>query len=105
MMNHHGGVVLVGDHLYGFSNAILTCLEFATGKVTWHRPQRRQGLASPMPTACCTCSARTISSAWPRRIPEAYNGEGPLHHRGSGPAQLGASRGLRRQAYIRNQAC
>ncbi|MCL4795098.1 MAG: PQQ-binding-like beta-propeller repeat protein [Bryobacteraceae bacterium] len=35
MMNHHGGVVLVGDHLYGFSNAILTCMEFATGNVVW----------------------------------------------------------------------
>jgi len=36
MMNHHGGVVLVGGYLYGFSNAILTCMEFATGKVMWH---------------------------------------------------------------------
>lgn len=35
MMNHHGGVVLLGDHLYGFSNAILTCMEFSTGKVVW----------------------------------------------------------------------
>lgn len=35
MQNHHGGVVLVGDYLYGFSNAILTCLEFATGKLMW----------------------------------------------------------------------
>jgi outer membrane protein assembly factor BamB len=35
MQNHHGGVVLVGGYLYGFSNAILTCLEFATGKVMW----------------------------------------------------------------------
>jgi outer membrane protein assembly factor BamB len=35
MMNHHGGVVLVGGYLYGFSNAILTCLEFATGKLMW----------------------------------------------------------------------
>jgi outer membrane protein assembly factor BamB len=35
MMNHHGGVVLVNDHLYGFSNAILTCMEFGTGKVAW----------------------------------------------------------------------
>ena len=35
MMNHHGGVVLVNDHLYGFSNAILTCMEFETGKVMW----------------------------------------------------------------------
>jgi len=38
MRNHHGGVVLVDGYLYGFSDAILTCLEFATGKVMWrHR--------------------------------------------------------------------
>jgi outer membrane protein assembly factor BamB len=35
MMNHHGGVVFVNGYLYGFSNAILTCLEAATGKVLW----------------------------------------------------------------------
>src|SRR5262245_10272501 len=35
MQNHHGGVVLVGGHLYGFSNAILTCLDFETGKGMW----------------------------------------------------------------------
>jgi outer membrane protein assembly factor BamB len=35
MQNHHGGVILHKGHLYGFSNAILTCMEFATGKVAW----------------------------------------------------------------------
>lgn len=35
MMNHHGGVVLVNGYLYGFSNNVLTCLEFATGKRMW----------------------------------------------------------------------
>ena len=35
MMNHHGGIVLVNDYLYGFSNSILTCMEFSTGKVMW----------------------------------------------------------------------
>jgi outer membrane protein assembly factor BamB len=35
MQNHHGGVVLVGGYLYGFNNAILTCLEWASGKVMW----------------------------------------------------------------------
>jgi outer membrane protein assembly factor BamB len=35
MQNHHGGVVLVGGHLYGFNNSILTCLEFETGKMAW----------------------------------------------------------------------
>jgi outer membrane protein assembly factor BamB len=35
MQNHHGGLVLVDGYLYGFNNTILTCLEFATGKVMW----------------------------------------------------------------------
>ena len=35
MKNHHGGMVLVDGYLYGFSDLILTCLEYATGKVMW----------------------------------------------------------------------
>lgn len=35
MNNHHGGVVLVDGYLYGFNDSILTCLEFATGKMMW----------------------------------------------------------------------
>jgi len=35
MMNHHGGIVLVNGYMYGFSNSVLTCLEFATGKRMW----------------------------------------------------------------------
>jgi outer membrane protein assembly factor BamB len=35
MQNHHGGVVLVNGYLYGFHNSVLTCLEFATGKMMW----------------------------------------------------------------------
>jgi outer membrane protein assembly factor BamB len=35
MRNHHGGLVLVDGYLYGFNDGILTCLEFATGKLMW----------------------------------------------------------------------
>ena len=35
MQNHHGGMVLVNGYLYGFNNSILTCLEFASGKMMW----------------------------------------------------------------------
>lgn len=35
MMNHHGGMVVINGSLYGFSNAILTCLNFDTGEVRW----------------------------------------------------------------------
>jgi outer membrane protein assembly factor BamB len=38
MQNHHGGVVLVDGVLYGFSNAILTALDFESGRTLWrHR--------------------------------------------------------------------
>jgi outer membrane protein assembly factor BamB len=35
MRNHHGGMVLVGNYLYGFDESNLTCIEFATGKIMW----------------------------------------------------------------------
>ena len=35
MRNHHASSVLIGDHLYGFSDAILTAMKFDTGQVAW----------------------------------------------------------------------
>lgn len=35
LQNHHGGVLLIDGYLYGFNNSILTCLEWATGRVMW----------------------------------------------------------------------
>jgi outer membrane protein assembly factor BamB len=35
MRNHHGGVVLVDDYLYGYSDLILTCMKFDTAEVAW----------------------------------------------------------------------
>src|SRR5689334_21893407 len=35
MKNHHGGVVLIDGVLYGFEDAILTALDFASGKRLW----------------------------------------------------------------------
>jgi outer membrane protein assembly factor BamB len=35
MRNHHASSILVGDHLYGFSGAILTAMAFDTGQVAW----------------------------------------------------------------------
>ena len=35
MKNHHSSSVLVGDHLYGFSSAILTAMKFDTGEIAW----------------------------------------------------------------------
>jgi outer membrane protein assembly factor BamB len=35
MQNHHGGVVLLNGRVYGFNNAILTCLDWNTGAKVW----------------------------------------------------------------------
>lgn len=35
LRNGHGGIVLVDGYLYGYNDAILTCLESATGKMAW----------------------------------------------------------------------
>ena len=35
MRNHHSSSVLVGDHLYGFSSAMLTAMKFDTGEIAW----------------------------------------------------------------------
>lgn len=35
MRNHHSSSVLVGDHLYGFSSAVLTAMRFDTGEIAW----------------------------------------------------------------------
>jgi outer membrane protein assembly factor BamB len=35
MENHHGGVILLGDYLYGHSKGGWTCMSFADGSVKW----------------------------------------------------------------------
>ncbi len=35
MANHHGGIVRVGDYMYGFGSGGLICMDFLTGKIQW----------------------------------------------------------------------
>jgi outer membrane protein assembly factor BamB len=35
LQNHHGGMVMVDDHVYGTSNSGLMCVNFKTGEVAW----------------------------------------------------------------------
>jgi hypothetical protein len=35
MKNHHASSVLIGDHLYGFDDAILKAMKFDTGQIAW----------------------------------------------------------------------
>ncbi len=44
MVNHHGGVILVGDHLYGFSDrGGWTCQDWKTGEVKWAEKKLGKG--------------------------------------------------------------
>lgn len=44
MINHHGGVILVDDHLYGYNDkGGWTCMEFKTGKVIWTEKKLGKG--------------------------------------------------------------
>jgi outer membrane protein assembly factor BamB len=49
LQNHHGGLVLVGDHVYGghgSNNGLPTCLQLASGRVVWKRRGPGVGSAS-----------------------------------------------------------
>lgn len=35
LQNHHGGVILYQDHLYGFFGPALGCVELSTGEIKW----------------------------------------------------------------------
>lgn len=48
MQNHHGGMILLGNHVYmghGHNNGFPMCVEFLTGKVAW-KPGRGAGSGS-----------------------------------------------------------
>jgi outer membrane protein assembly factor BamB len=41
MVNHHGGVILVGDYLYGYSDGKgWTCQDFKTGQAKWQTKEK-----------------------------------------------------------------
>jgi outer membrane protein assembly factor BamB len=44
IVNHHGGVILVGDHLYELDDkGELRCVEFKTGKIVWQNKSVGKG--------------------------------------------------------------
>jgi outer membrane protein assembly factor BamB len=47
LTNHHGGMVLVGNHVYGTNGSDLVCVEFATGEVKWQAKAVGKG------SVCC----------------------------------------------------
>lgn len=67
LTNFHGGVVRLGEHLYGTNNSGLVCLDFKSGKrkgsTAASAPAR-----SWRPTATSTSAARKAPSRWSKPI-------------------------------------
>ena len=43
MANHHGGVIRVGEYVYGSNGGRLSCIHLATGKVMWNERSAGKG--------------------------------------------------------------
>ncbi len=43
MANHHGGVIRVGEYVYGSNGGRLSCIHLATGKVMWNEASAGKG--------------------------------------------------------------
>ena len=43
MKNHHGGVVLIGEHIYGHNDLAWVCQNFKTGEEVWSHAAFRKG--------------------------------------------------------------
>ena len=43
MANHHGGVIRVGEHVYGSNGSQLSCIHLVTGKVMWNERSAGKG--------------------------------------------------------------
>lgn len=103
MQNHHGGVVLVNGKLYGFSNAILTCMDFATGKVHWR--DRSVGKGSVLyADGMLYLLGEGNQAGLAEATPEAYKEKGRFSIADSGLPSWAHPVVCGGKLYIRNQA-
>jgi outer membrane protein assembly factor BamB len=80
LVNHHGGVVLIGDHLYGTSDMkdgkdekVWVCMEFKTGKVVWTKSGVGKGSVTAVDgKLICRSEGRRGSLALVEASPDGY---------------------------------
>ena len=93
MENQHGGVVLVGDHVYGSDDSKgLTCQEFKTGKVTWSPRRRSERVARRGRRLPVLLRPKDGGDRVRRGVAERVRGEGPVHD----PEEVGQAEAVRR---------
>jgi outer membrane protein assembly factor BamB len=103
MQNHHGGIVLVDDYLYGFNNSILTCLEFATGKLMWRHRSVGKGSLSYADGHLYILSENDVAGLV-EATPEGYREQGRFRVAAGRGAPTRAHPTISRgRLYLRNQ--
>lgn len=75
MRNHHGGVVLVGDYVYGFDEGVLKCIELKTGREVWADRSVGKG-AVAYADGHLYCRSENGPIALVEATPEAYREKG-----------------------------
>jgi len=61
MVNHHGGVIRIGDHLYGYSNRMgWTCQDVASVDAVWQEKDELGKGSFYMRTGCSTCVPKAM---------------------------------------------
>ena len=103
MQNHHGGVVLVDGYLYGFSNAILTCLEFETGKMMWHDRSVGKGSVTYADGQLYLLSENNVAGL-ADASPEGYREKGRFNIPDSGQPSWAYPVVCDKKLWLRNQA-
>ena len=74
LVNHHGGVVLIGDHVYGHSDSRgWVCMDFKTGALVWSKPGVGKGsLTSVDGKLICRSEGSRGTIALVEASPEGY---------------------------------
>ncbi len=75
MANHHGGIVKVGDYMYGFGSGGLICMNFKTGAIAWSNRSVSKG-SLVCADGMLYCLGERYQVALVEATPEAYREHG-----------------------------
>jgi outer membrane protein assembly factor BamB len=76
LQSHHGGMVRVGDHVYGLGRRNLKCIELKTGKVVWEDKSVGKGSITFADGHLIVRGERRGSVALVEATPEGYKEKG-----------------------------
>jgi outer membrane protein assembly factor BamB len=76
LMNHHGGVVRVGDFVYGTTQTVLACVDFKTGALKWQDRSVGKGAVTAADGHVYLRGEQSGAVALVEATPDAYKEKG-----------------------------